>query len=231
LKALAGRLERESRGARKLPAAPRGGAWVRLTNTRVAAWIKEQPLGVEFADVVLESDRLTATGVAIGSSPMPYRLDYTLDTIAGFVTSRMHVIARGQGWKRGLDLQRSTSGTWTATRNNEGVYPASGDGELPALVSAVDCDLGLSPLTNSMPVLRNGFLEGGGSLDFVMAWISVPDLSVHESGQRYTFIRAEGAYSVIRYEATDSDFAADITFDRDGLVVEYPGIGSRIQTR
>ena len=64
-----------------------------------------------------------------------------------------------------------------------------------------------------------------------MAWISVPDLSVHESGQRYTFIRAEGAYSVIRYEATDSDFAADITFDRDGLVVEYPGIGSRIQTR
>jgi hypothetical protein len=79
-----------------------------------------------------------------------------------------------------------------------------------------------------MPVLRHRLLAGGGPLDFVMAWISVPDLMVHTSGQRYTFMRPQGANSVIRYEATDSNFSADITFDEDGLVVDYPGIGRRL---
>jgi hypothetical protein len=48
------------------------------------------------------------------------------------------------------------------------------------------------------------------------------------SGQRYTFVRAEGDDYIIRYEALDSDFSAEITFDQDGLVVDYPGIGRRL---
>ena len=170
--------------------------------------------------MVLEHDRLTATGVAIGSEPESYRLDYRLETVAGFVTSRMNVTSRGQGWTRSLDLRRSTSGMWTAT--------SDADIELPSLAGAVDCDLGLSPLTNSMPVLRHHLLAGGGPLDFVMAWISVPDLTVHASRQRYTFIRSQDANSFIRYESTDSDFSADLTFHEDGLVVDYPGIGRRL---
>jgi hypothetical protein len=64
-------------------------------------------------------------------------------------------------------------------------------------------------------------------MDFVMAWVSVPDLSVHASRQRYTFVRREGDLSVIRYESRDSTFAAEVKFDSDGLVVDYPGIGHR----
>lgn len=187
---------------------------------RSIAWVKAEQFGVEFADVVLERDRLMATGVAIGSEPEPYRLDYILETVAGFITSRMNLTSRGQGWTRSLDLCRSISGTWTATGDAKT--------ELPVLAGALDCDLGLSPLTNSMPVLRHRLLAGGGPLDFVMAWISVPDLTVHTSGQRYTFIRSQGAQSVIRYESNDSDFSADITFDEDGLVMDYPGIGRRL---
>jgi hypothetical protein len=79
-----------------------------------------------------------------------------------------------------------------------------------------------------MPVLRHGLLSGGGSVELRMAWVSVPDLAVHASGQRYTFVRTEDERSVVRYEATDGDFTADITFDRDGIVVDYPGIGRRL---
>ncbi len=56
-----------------------------------------------------------------------------------------------------------------------------------------------SPLTNSMPVLRHGMLRSGGPVDFLMAWVSVPDLSVHASPQRYTFVRAEGAGASIYF--------------------------------
>ncbi len=97
-----------------------------------------------------------------------------------------------------------------------------------ALHAALDCDLALSPLTNTMPVLRHGLLRGGGPLEFLMAWISVPDLSVVPSRQRYTFVRTDGLVSVVRYESVGGNFAAEIVFDEDGLVVEYPGLGHRL---
>jgi uncharacterized protein len=160
---------------------------------------------------------------------VPYRLDYTLETGAGFVTSRLLVRTCGEGWVRTLDLRRSSSGSWTATAKAEGEAPLSPPGgDVAPLAGALDCDLGLSPLTNSMPVLRHALLQGGGPVDFRMAWISVPDLGVHPSWQRYTFVRGRLEDSVIRYEATDGDFAAELTFDRDGIVVDYPRIGRRL---
>jgi uncharacterized protein len=80
-----------------------------------------------------------------------------------------------------------------------------------------------------MPVLRHGLLEQDGSFDFVMAWVAVPSLAVHSSRQRYTALRdlPEGR-RLIRYEGLDSDFSAELTFDADGLVIDYPGLGRRI---
>jgi len=160
---------------------------------------------------------MRATGVAIGTTPEPYRLDYALATGDEYVTTELQVNARGQGWRRSLRLVRDQNGGWSANGSREG-----------GLSEAVDCDLAWSPLTNTMPVLRHGLLEGGGPLEFVMAWVSVPDLSIHTSGQRYTFVRREGDNSIVRYESSSRDFVAELTFDPDGLVIAYPGIGRRI---
>ena len=201
--------------------------------SRAITWVKSDPLGAEFADVLIAPGlgaamRLTASGIAIGSKPVGYRLDYKLETKREFITSGLLVVARGEGWRRRLDLRRLKSGRWTSRTKAEGALdlPPPG-GDMARLADALDCDLAWSPLTNSMPVLRHGLLDGGGPIDFVMAWVSVPDLSVHASRQRYTFVRKEGELSVIRYESRDTPFAAEVTFDQDGLVVEYPGIGRR----
>jgi len=201
--------------------------------SRAITWVKNDPLGAEVADVLiapglLAANRLTARGIAIGSKPVGYRLDYKLETKADFKTSGLLVVARGEGWRRRLDLRRLKSGRWTARTKSEGVLdmPPPG-GDMARLIDAHDCDLDGSPLTNSMPVLRHRLLDGGGPVDFVMAWVSVPDLSVHASRQRYTFLRKEGELSVIRYESRDTTFSAEVTFDSEGLVVDYPGIGHR----
>jgi len=192
---------------------------------RTAAWVKEDPFGVELAEITLRPDRLSAIGVAIGTDPVPYRLDYTLETQHEFVTERLHVTTRGQGWRRVLDLRRESSGGWSAATAADGDAPLPPyDGDVARLAEALDCDLGLSPLTNSMPVLRLRLLYGGGPVDFQMAWVSVPDLSVRPSGQRYTFLRSESNRHVVRFETTDDDFTADLTFDEAGIVVEYPGL-------
>ena len=65
-----------------------------------------------------------------------------------------------------------------------------------------------------------------------MAWISVPDLSLHPSPQRYTHLETQSAGErVVRFEATGEgdDFVADVVFDADGLVIDYPGIATRFR--
>jgi hypothetical protein len=196
---------------------------------RVVVWRKDDPFGVEYAEVTLFRDRLSAVGVAVGADPVAYRLDYTLETGRGFVTSRLRVTARGEGWRRMVDLRRAASGAWaieTAIVGEGALVPPGG--EMDALAGAVDCDLGLSPLTNTMPVLRED-LRRGGTATFRMAWVSVPDLGVHPSAQRYTFLRAldDGRW-VVRFESIDDTFTADLTFDADGLIVDYPGLARRV---
>ena len=205
---------------------------------RTVAWSKADPFGAELASVEIASDRMSARGVAIGSEPEPYRLDYELTTTEGFVTRRVVVTTIGQGWSRRLELEQSGAssrrrGRWRVSAGQEGdvdLPDAGGNGD--RLGRALDPDLGLSPLFNTMPVLRHRIHDGGPAEEFVMVWISVPDLSIHVSPQRYTHLVTRSADErLIRFEAVGSadDFAADVVFDRDGLVVDYPGIAARIR--
>ena len=199
-----------------------------MTKTvRSVAWLKDDPPGSEFARIEIAGDVLHATGVAIASEPAAYRLDYTLETRERFVTNRIQLRAEGEGWHRTLDLRRSASGAWTATGEADGLPDLGEPGITESVDGALDCDLGLSPVTNSMPVLRHGQLEGG-SHEFTVAWISVPDLRVHAERQRNTFVSVDGDARVVRFESLDGTFTADIRFDADGLVVDYPGIARRI---
>jgi uncharacterized protein len=148
------------------------------TESRVTAvaWSKDDPFGAEYAEVAFDDDTLTARGIAIGSDPLPYRLDYSLRTGPSFVTAEVEVSSRGEGWKRSLKLVRSKAGEWnaeTATVGEAPLPPPGGDTQL--VDGALDPDRGLSPLFNSMPVLRHGVHDGGSVDDFLMVWISVPD--------------------------------------------------------
>jgi uncharacterized protein len=66
-------------------------------------------------------------------------------------------------------------------------------------------------------------LEAGAQpQDFVMAWVAVPDLTVHRSEQRYEPIDRNH----VRY--VDPSFEAVLELDDDGLVVHYPDLAERI---
>lgn len=82
-------------------------------------------------------------------------------------------------------------------------------------------DLGWSPLFNSLPVIRDRLLERGPARDYVMRWVEVPSLEVRESKQRYEPLGDR----LIRFRS--EGFIADIQFDEDAYVVEYPGIARR----
>jgi hypothetical protein len=210
---------------RRFVAGARSGGVASVNLSLMRVWAKDEPFGTEFADVRISGTTLSARGVAIGSDPCPYRLEYELTTAELFVTSRLAVRTAGPGWRRALVLERSAAGEWSCTTESDGDLdrPPPG-GDLTTVAGALDCDLGLSPLTNTMPVLRHGIHEGCGPVDLLMAWVAVPELTVSPSSQRYTFVRREPRGPIIRFESLDSDFRTEITVDEHGIVLDYPGI-------
>jgi hypothetical protein len=187
---------------------------------RVFVWRTEELEGLELARVEIDGTSLRATGRVIRTEPEPYALTYSLETAPSFVTTRLTVAAELGGRTNTLDLARSPDGVWTA--NGEALAPGGG------LEGSVDCDLALSPLTNTMPILRHNLHRGGGPIDVLMAWVSVPDLTVHPSAQRYTFIRALGDRRIVRYEGRHRDYVGDIEVDDHGFVVHYPELATRV---
>ncbi|MBA2629486.1 MAG: putative glycolipid-binding domain-containing protein [Thermoleophilaceae bacterium] len=186
---------------------------------RVLLWRGTDAWRAEYADVTIAADRLLARGTQIGVEPRPYRLSYALDTGTGFVTSRLTVDTAGEGWSRRLDLTRDAAGAWHMSADGAGAKdlgPPGGDQS--ALGGANDCDLAFSPLTNTMPIRR----DGGGPANYVMAWVSVPDLAVVRSEQRYEPV-GDGR---VRY--VDGDFRAELELDADGFCLRYPGLAERV---
>ena len=181
---------------------------------------------MELAEVERGPGGLAARGVQIGTSgvaqgegdgdavdvPGRYRVDYELRTDAALVTTRIALTSRSDDGERRLELTRDTDGAWNA------------DAELPDLSGALDCDLGLCPLTNFMPLQRENITRGGEAKEFVMAWIVVPSLRVYRSEQRYEPIDA----SRVRYVGRHRSFEGELELDEDGFVVLYPGLGERV---
>ena len=181
---------------------------------RVVTWRVIESAGLETTWVTLDSSSLTARGRAVGMEPFPYWLEYELTTGDDYVTRALDVIVHSATDTRTLEL-RHESGGWTA----------SGD-PLPNLSGAVDCDLGLCPLTNTMPILRAELHIKPGRHEFLMAWVGVPDLIVRPSRQIYTHLESASAGARVRYQS--GDFASDLLIDDDGFVVDYPQLATRI---
>jgi hypothetical protein len=181
---------------------------------RAVVWRGLEEWLAEHAQVELRDDGVLATGVQLGVTPEPYLVEYHLDTPSDWITRRLEVEASGAGWRRRLTLEHDGAGHWIA----------NGD-RLPDVDGALDCDLAFSPLTNVMPIRRSALHERAGSEDFVMAWVSVPDLGVHASPQRYEHVRP----GVVRFVSLDGDFTAELELDADGLVVRYPRLAERVE--
>src|SRR3954447_23868641 len=195
---------------------------------RFLVWSGVEEWLTEAAQVELSDDGLRATGIQLGADPVPFRVDYRLEAPDRYVTSELGLTATPEGWSRHRLLTHDRAGGWRAEVSDTGKVPeGSWDGELPDLSAARDIDIQNSPLTNTMPILREGF-QSGGSGDFLMAFVRTPTLRVEASPQRYEHVRAEDRGSVIRYLSRDGDFTAELVVDHDGLLDFYPRLARRI---
>jgi hypothetical protein len=196
--------------------------------------MKDDPLGMEHAAVNIGDGGLVATSTAFGTYPVAYRLELELRVDADWVTRRLGLTASGDGWSRSLVLTRDA--TWRAVTTSTGDVP-------PAVIATsanepvdasrippdvLDVDVQYSPLTNVMPIRRLGLDRPGTTGSFLMAWASVPSLTVSLDPQHYTLLGTDGGELIVRFESGDGSFTAKIRCDSDAMVVDYPGIARRL---
>ncbi len=87
----------------------------------------------------------------------------------------------------------------------------------PEYSDCVDVDLSFTPATNTLPIRRLG-LEIGEEAEIHVAWLVWPELTVQRVQQRYTRLAED------RYRYGQDAFEAELTVDRQGLVLEYEGL-------
>jgi len=198
---------------------------------RLVLWSGLDSWRAEVVSLDLSADGIVATGTQMGADPVAYRLDYRLEAGPAFITQMLTVDVAGETWGRQLRLVRHADGNWSCDTTERGAAPLPpAGGDVEAVSGALDCDLARSPLTNLMPVRRHHLHERPGEAELLMAWVSVPDLGLRPSEQRYEHVRREADHAVVRYVGRNRDFVGDLVVDRDGVVELYPDLARRVTT-
>ena len=100
------------------------------------------------------------------------------------------------------------------------------------LKGCLDVDISATPFTNTLPIRRLA-LQPGSSATLSMVYIAVPRMQVEVTQQRYTCLEVAPSGGRYRFESLRngvSSFTAELPVDRDGLVVDYPGLFRRVGT-
>jgi uncharacterized protein len=112
------------------------------------------------------------------------------------------------------------------TADGEGRWRVDGVPE-PALDGCLDVDLEASAATNALPVARLR-LDPGTAAEAPAAYVRVLEPAVGRLEQRYERIADDDDRRRYRYASPAFGFEAVLAYDAAGLVVDYPGIASRV---
>jgi uncharacterized protein len=111
-------------------------------------------------------------------------------------------------------------------RRDEFYHWKDDNGPRPGFNGCRFVDVSLSPITNSMPINALPFKKDDRQVIDV-AYINGFTLEAHRVQQYYT---KTGDNTYLYEDVESPDFMAEITVDRAGLVVEYPGLFTRLKT-
>jgi uncharacterized protein len=130
--------------------------------------------------------------------------------------------------------QRADVSSWSERGSHRSVIERIGSGSWrvdgrarPDLDGCLDVDLEASACTNAMPVHRMQ-LAVGEERDAPAVYVRAVDGAVERLEQRYRRLADDGGQPRYHYVSPRFAFEADLVYDERGLVVDYPGIATRV---
>jgi hypothetical protein len=164
--------------------------------------------------VRVQSRRADGVILGVDEHDQPFRIDYGIAWDERWYT-RSVLLEMQVAWTSSLiRLESDGRGTWR-----------SADGQdLPQFGGCFDIDVWPTPFTNTLAIRRLQ-LGLGERKEIEVVYVSALEQEIRKAHQAYTCVRDRDSY---RFEAVGSDFAAELKVDRFGLVMEYPGLFSRV---
>lgn len=185
------------------------------------AWQGAGGRTLEATRVLLGQGGLRATGGMVWATPdVPaFTAEYRLFADDAGRLSRVSVTSVDEQRQRHLTANRTDDGFWLLD-TGEGGSRMDYDG-------ALDVDLEYSPLFNALPIRRLQLHRQPGEVELPMVFIRLPSLEVELVTQTYRTVSVTDAGgSVVEFRS--GDVAAELTVDTDGIVLDYPGLASRL---
>jgi hypothetical protein len=171
------------------------------------------PEGLEHSALIETADGFRMEGVVVAvHEGAPMRATYHIDCDAYWSTREAQISVMLGDATTALTLVVAAGQRWLVA-----------DKTIDAVEGCADVDLGVSPVTNTLPIRRLNLSVGEDAV-VAAAWVRFPALTVSPLRQRYTRL-AENRY---RYDSLESGFTAELVVDEHGLVVEYGNIWRRI---
>jgi hypothetical protein len=176
-------------------------------------WDKQRD-GAGLEHLLLREGSADSVILALDAAGDPFRLAYELVWDERWRLREARLVVTTEDGNRSLRLRTDGTGHW---RDVDGRA-------LPELDGCLDIDIWPTPFTNTFPIRRQP-LAIGERRQFLMAWVSAPELTVRPMRQGYTRL-AERRYLYENLEG--SDFRAEVTVDEDDVVLDYQGVFRRI---
>jgi hypothetical protein len=194
----------------------------KLGMERQVMWSPWTGPGLEHLHLLQQQEGIVADGLILGvEEQTPFRVRYEIHCDLQWRLRAMHLRLLS-GSSQSLHLLTDGEGSWT-TESKE---------TIPSLMGCLDVDISATPFTNTLPIRRLA-LQPGSSATLTMVYIAVPQMQVEATEQRYTCLEVTSSGGRYRYESLTngvSSFTAELPVDRDGLVLDYPGLFRRVGT-
>jgi len=173
--------------------------------------------GFEVVFFRLDADGCCATGHATAvEGEQAWAINYRIRFDRGWLTRSARVRSSSFGRHSAVELATNGRGEWVVDR-----VPA------PELDGCLDVDLEGSVFTNALPVNRLR-MSVGATTSVPAAYVRTSTLRVERLEQSYSRLPSctDGTQRY-EYHAHGFAFFAELTYDEYGLLLTYPGIGSR----
>jgi hypothetical protein len=187
-------------------------------------WQGDEGRALESVRVLLGGTGMRALGRSVRAprDAPAFTASYRLVVDEQGALSRLSITTACEERERSLTLNRTEDGYWLLDNGAGGSRGEFG--------GSVDVDLEYSPLFNALPVRRLRLHRERGDHQLPMVFVSVPKLEVELVSQRYCTVSTldDEQRAVIGFST--GAFEAGLTMDADGMVVDYPGLATRLES-
>jgi uncharacterized protein len=183
---------------------------------REVMWSAWDNLGLGHLRLAVRNEAVGDDGLVLGvTEGRPFRVAYEVRCDTGWRVRAARVGVPGPE-PLGVDLLSDGEGNWTTP-----------DGRaVPELEGCVAMDIYVTPFTNTLPIRKLG-LAPGESAELSVAYVEGTELQAWPEPQRYTCLKKSDRGGLYEFLSLDGGFAADLSVDDDGLVLDYPGLFRR----